>query len=129
MHLYVDGYTIGANPSKVGGGYVVMDERKNVLWEGKCLKPNFTNNEAELIAIMRATELAHQNDTIFTDSHCAWCWVIGGHCKARRDLNKYAAQSQCNMYDKNLTIKQIPREINLAGIYLEDKKYGTIIPR
>lgn len=117
--IYADGYTIKGNPSKIGGGYVVMDEDKTLLHHGKIKKKGFTNNEGELLAVLKATELAKENDTIIIDSMVAYYWVMHRKCKARLDLKPLAMEAYINVKDKNLILKQEGRDNNLAGNYIE----------
>lgn len=118
MILYCDGYTIGNNPSLTGGGFVVSDEKGNVLSQEELLRP-MTCNEAELLGILRATELADYDSDIYTDSLCAFCWAKNGKCKARPDLSAKAKRCSEYIYTKRLYLHQIPREENVAGIYIE----------
>lgn len=110
---------MGQNPSKVGGGYVVMNEKQQLLAMIEIRKPYFTNNEAELLGVLKATELASEYDTIITDSMNTFYWVRKGKCKARPDLSPVAAEALSNILQKHLELIQEPRETNLAGNYVE----------
>ena len=58
MKYYTDGFQIGGNPSRIGGGYTIVDET-NTLIERKVIKRfGFTNNEAEILGIAEALRLA-----------------------------------------------------------------------
>ena len=119
--LYSDGYTIHKNPSDVGGGYVVMDEFEQILASVEVLKKGMTNNEAELLGVLKATELAMEGDTIITDSMNTLAWVLSPKrkIKARPDLKPQADLAYYNIQTKNLKLIQEPRETNLAGNYIE----------
>lgn len=119
MKIYSDGYTIGRNPSNKGGGYVIMDEYKQVLFHEKIEKYKFTNNEAELRGVVKATNLAQAGDIVITDSNVAWCWVIYRKCKARPDLREMSQEAYINIKEKGLKLKQEGRDTNLAGNYIE----------
>jgi len=117
--IYSDGYTIGKNPSSEGGGYVVMDDEKNILCHKEIKSKYFTNNEAELLGVSKAIELAGLRDTVITDSRIALCWVMYRKCTARPDLRKIAIKAYEEMRKKFIKLKQEGRESNLAGNYIE----------
>ncbi len=118
--IYTDGYTIKRNPSKIGGGFIVMNETGKLLHHEKILKPNFTNNEAELLGVIKAIELADEGDTIMTDSNVTLCWIFYRKCRARLDLKPKAIKAYALMEKKYLSLEQIRREENLAGIHIEN---------
>lgn len=118
--LFVDGYTIGKNPSKFGGGYCIM-ENDVILEEVEVKRMNFTNNEAELLGMTRALELADEGTVIYTDSQNTIAWVRSGRPKSRMDLLYMADRAKKMRRDKSVNIVWVPREENLAGIYLENK--------
>ena len=117
--IYSDGYTIGQNPSPIGGGYVVMNEAKEVLTEKEIQKVGMTNNEIELLGVLCATEVAGISDEIITDSMNTYWWVMKRKCKARKDLKPIAEKAYKNICEKNLKLIQEGRETNLAGNYIE----------
>jgi ribonuclease HI len=131
---HVDGFTLGRQPSPRGGGFTVVRGSGALvvhhtfhLTAHAALRQRFgidparwfTNNEAELWAVLYATWKAGPNDTIYTDSNTAWHWVRNGWCKARNDLDKLAYAAAQLIDVKDLTVVQIPRDENLAGIYNE----------
>lgn len=119
MKIHTDGYTIGKNPSNKGGGYVLTDENGTKLHREHILQGRFTNNEAELLGIHKASQLASKDDEIYTDSFTALSWVKRGKCKARPDLSSKAKEANENIKFKQLKVIQIPREENQAGNYIE----------
>ena len=74
---YTDGACSGNDTNKSSGGYgvVAIDENNNLIWQYQEFKAPTTNNEMELMAILKALE--HINDDtffkpiIYTDS--AYC--------------------------------------------------------
>jgi len=120
MKIYTDGYTIGKNPSQKGGGYVLTTELGERLHREHILQENFTNNEAELLGINKASQFASMGDEIVTDSQVAKDWAKNGFCKARPDLSPRAKEAKENIIFKKLTVTQVPREQNQAGIYIEN---------
>lgn len=121
LELFVDGYTIGRNPSKIGGGFSIFDKQDNLLEEVEVKKYWMTNNEAELLGMTRALELATTNSIIYTDSRNTMAWVKSGRPKARMDLQPIALKARRLIEEKNITVCWVPREMNLAGIYLENR--------
>lgn len=119
MKIYCDGYTIGANPSNVGGGFVVMNEDLQILSHFEIKKSHFTNNEAELLAALKAMELAEPYDEIITDSTNTVAWITKCKVKARPDLLPFAIKARDFLTTKHLDFYQRPREENLAGIHIE----------
>lgn len=120
--LFVDGFTIGGNPSRKGGGFVIYNpDIKDYLVEN-FTKYRYTNNEAEVSSLVRALEIIDDNGVIYTDSFIAICWLRRGAAKARPDLNNLIKTGKALQRNKNIQIIQIPREQNLAGIYIEDNK-------
>jgi len=122
MTIYTDGYTIGKNPSLIGGGFVIMDEELKILCMQEIRKP-MTNNEAELLGILKATELAKNGDEIVTDSMNSLQWVMNRKCKARPDLKPQAQQAYINILEKKLKLVHRPRQENIAGNYIEFTLY------
>jgi ribonuclease HI len=68
MRIYTDGFTISGNPSSKGGGFTLVREDSKLLKSEEILRPNFTNNEAELLGVVAALEIAPDDDVIVTDS-------------------------------------------------------------
>ena len=119
MRYFVDGFTVGSNPSRVGGGFTVVDENNNLI-ERREVRRYFTNNEGELLGISFAVHLAQPGDEVITDSQCAQAWVRAGRSKARPDLSELCSTTKSVAAEKHLQIRWVRRENNLAGIYNEE---------
>lgn len=122
--IYTDGFTIGKNPSNTGGGFVLIVEENAKIYVERIFKTNFTNNEAELCGLNKASQFASEGDWILSDSFTAIAWVHRGNCKARPDLCQMAKDAKDNCEYKNLILKHIPRELNIAGNYIDSTLKG-----
>lgn len=121
--LYADGFNIGNNPSKIGGGYTITDEHGTVIMRQTIYKENWTNNEAELLGVLEALKLADSGAEVYTDSMNTIHWVKSGRPKARPDLTPQAQEANNLVKRKNIKLLFIRREENLAG--LENEKPRT----
>lgn len=119
MKYFVDGFTIGKNPSDIGGGFTVVDENRKLVYREQINKGNFTNNEGELLGIAFAAALASPGDEIISDSNCAIIWAKAGFAKARPDLSPKCNTAKNFIGFKNLKLEWCPRHLNLAGLYNE----------
>lgn len=86
---YTDGSAKGNGTNKSSGGYGVVEvDENNILWEYQDFKSPTTNNEMELMAILKALEHINENEKteflkpiIYSDS--AYCvnlindWMYG----------------------------------------------------
>lgn len=122
MELHTDGFCLIKNPSPFGGGFTITDELGNVLTRDKITKRNFTNNEAELLGVLKACELSKENGTVITDSMNTIYWVRKGESEARPDLNEIIAKTKKIAEEKKIKIEWRKRDFNLAGVYNEN--YG-----
>jgi ribonuclease HI len=118
--LYADCFVIGSNPSNTGGGYIVCDENNNIIDKETILKRGFTNNEGELLGVLRASELIDSFGTIYTDSKNTIYWSRSGKSKARPDLNHIMARVKKNIQSKNIKLLWIGRDLNKAGQLVEN---------
>ena len=119
---YTDGACSGNGSSKSSGGYgvVEVDENNNILWEYQDFKSPTTNNEMELMAILRA--LQHINSSgeveflkpiIYTDS--AYCCNLINEWMYSWERNNWKRPK--NQEVKNLEIiKQIFDLADIAEI-------------
>lgn len=124
MIYYVDGFTIGGNPSRIGGGFTVLDQAGNLI-ERREVRRYFTNNEGELLGIAYAISKAEPADEIRTDSQCAVAWVNNGWSKARPDLGELCAESRRVLERKGLVLRWVRREQNLAGVWNEEHDHDV----
>lgn len=120
--LYFDGYTIGKNPSYIGGGFTVCDENGKVVVEQEIKKAGMTNNEAELLGMLCSFNICHVGDRVSTDSQNLMSWMKKGRSKSRPDLNHIIQECQRKGAEKEIDLIWEPREVNLAGIYNEQKE-------
>lgn len=121
MILYTDCFTLGPNnPSKIGGGYTITDHIGNIIEIKKIFKNGFTNNEGEVLGILRCIEICDVNSEIYTDSTVARSWVIQGKSKARKDLTELLLNGKQQLIDKKSSVIWISRNENLAGIENEN---------
>lgn len=114
--LYADGFNIGSNPSKIGGGYTITDGHGNIVSQKRILKVGFTNNEGELLGVLEALELIDNFGEVYTDSTNTVAWVKKGKSKARPDLNQECAKAKYLLEKKNIKLIWLSRDENLAGI-------------
>lgn len=65
--IFVDGHIVGKNDgtASVGFSKIVIENKEHNI---EYIKPNLTNSEAELIAIIHACLFAKDGDEIYTDS-------------------------------------------------------------
>lgn len=120
MKYYVDGFTIKSNPSIYGGGFSVIDQHNSYCQVHFVKKDNFTNNEAEILALNFICKECEESSEIFTDSMNSIYWSRNGKSKARPDLNNLLTELKKIILNKKLIITFVPRENNLAGIYNEE---------
>lgn len=118
MIYYVDGFTIGRNPSRQGGGFTVVDENGELIHRQE-YRRYFTNNEGELRGVQYACEDAEEGSIVATDSQVAVFWCRNGKSKARPDLNRVCANVKELIALKGLELVWVRRDKNLAGIHNE----------
>lgn len=121
MIYYVDGFTIRSNPSLIGGGFTIMNERGIIIKREERQQPGFTNNEGELLGIAHACVEAHPGDTIISDSRIAVKWVERGKSGSRFDLKDICLLARELIHIKQLKVLWEGRETNLAGQYNDDE--------
>ena len=123
MIYYCDGYCLGSNPSKYGGGFTIFNYKDKLIKTKRILKDGFTNNEAELIAVNETAKFAKKNDIIITDSQIVMNWIFKNYSNNRIDLNKMIIETNNLIKEKNLNLCWQQRYFNLAGRYNEDKGF------
>lgn len=126
MEIRTDGWTKGGNPSPQGGGYTLIaveyDEHEDI--QTKVLKQEefnhpITNNEAEMLGLIAAIELAQKGDTVVTDSNNSLIWLhVGASRMTRPDLNPILAAAKKLAQEKKAAIKNM-QSLNNAEIVIE----------
>lgn len=120
MIYHVDGFVLDKNPSPRGGGFTMFDVTNNqLIVSHTILRPGFTNNDGELLAIAYAARRAQPGDEIVTDAQVMLWWCDAGRCKARPDLSPIAAKCKRWIESKRLKLVWQPRDMNMAGGYNE----------
>ena len=90
-----------------------------VLKTEEFLRPNFTNNEADMLGLVAALEPAQEGDTIITDSNvCVW-WMTNGKTNARRDLDNLCRKARELSLSKGIKVLWRPCNQSFAGQYNE----------
>lgn len=82
-----------------------------------------TNNQGEIRAIVTALRNAANNNesyNLYSDSRIAVGWTIRGVTKASFENDRYAKEAHDLLAQTRSLISWVPRDINLAGVYLED---------
>ena len=120
---YSDGYTIMRNPSVYGGGYVICNEKGEVLKHEVVEKQGLTNNEAELLGVYETLKLCAPFSKIIIDSMTIFYWVRSGKPKARKDLTLICSEAKRLKEEKKIEIEWKKRDFNLAGIFIEKMQF------
>jgi ribonuclease HI len=121
MNYYTDGFVIGHNPSDIGGGYTITDDRGLVIKQEHVYKKRFTNNEGEMLGVIETLRLAKKGDSISTDSMCILSWVNKGSSKARPDFNPQLKEAKKLKDEKGVNLMWEGRDFNLAGQVNENR--------
>jgi len=124
--IHSDGFQFHSNPSPVGGGFTLVDGGGDVVERKTILKVGMTNNEAELLGVVRAVELIESKGIVYTDSQVIARWVHRGRARGRPDLNEVIRKCKELVKKKKVEIKVVPRNENLAGIYNEKHRSVAI---
>lgn len=107
--IHADCFMFHPNPSPTGGGYTLLNGNGTLLERQEILKPGVTNNELELLAVLRAAELLRPGGTILTDSQVVRTWVRKGRAKSRPDLNPHIQRCNNLVRAKKLAVRFVPR--------------------
>lgn len=121
MKYFVDGFVMGANPSKLGGGFTIVDEANRFIMRRRLMRAGFTNNDGEILGIYFALKHAAAYDTISSDSKCAIWWAEAGRSKKRKDLSRMLTECRQMIQEKKITLVWEGRDDNLAGIFNENE--------
>lgn len=122
---YIDGYTVGSNPSKEGG-YTITDSDGKIIEQRVLKSPSgektITNNYTEFAGLCRAVEIASPGSTIITDSMNNISWINMKFPKKskRKDLKPMAEIANQEFVAKSLIVEWVGRDYNLAGIVNEE---------
>lgn len=122
MKYYTDGFTIEANPSKTGGGYTIADENGEIIHREVISKIGFTNNEGEILGLLKCFEIANNGDSVSTDSIVCIGWINARKSKVRKDLNHIFAKCHDLVKQKNINLMWERRNFNLAGLHNQKNK-------
>ena len=122
--FHTDGFVLGINGVTDSGGFTVFKNGELITSTNvvKGNKKTFTNNEGELLGVLKALELAEFGDEIMTDSMNTLAWVRSGNPKARPDLIPLAQKAKALLHLKEVNFYWAPREENEAGNYNEFEK-------
>ena len=121
MEIYFDG-SCKPNPGKMGCGVVICHEDGNEAVEIKDLGLG-TNNVAEWTALILAMDIVksrgYQNVSIKGDSKMVIQQALG-NWKVNGDVFvQMLSEFQKLSKGLNFTLSHVPRDLNLAGVYLE----------
>ncbi len=130
MKIYSDGYCIGSNPSKTGGGYTVVDEDDKLLHHEQIEKEGLTNNETELLGCVEAMKRVEEGGIVSVDSQVVLCWITYAKYiprksaqkeekRGRKDLDDVKREGYTLMENKKIKLIFEPRDLNKAGHYNE----------
>ncbi len=119
MKYYTDGFVRGSNPSPIGGGFTVVNEKNELIIREEIFKEGFTNNEGEILGILHALRICGIGDTVSTDSMCCLTWANKGFSKVRPDLRDILMECQMLKTTKKVNLMWEGRDFNLAGIFNE----------
>ena len=117
MKIYCDGS--GFN-GKVSGYTVIQEGQEPIVME---FQENFTSNEMEYQAVLKALELATESDEIFSDSRLVVEQVKGNWAIKSKNILPFAQQANELLREKKCALTWVPREENLAGQARENKVY------
>lgn len=113
MLYYVDG-----SKSQLGCQIAITDIEGNLIRQ-EYTAENLTSNELEYEAILVAASLAQDNAIILSDSNLCVQQVNGTYQIKQPRLKPYADKVKKLITEKNITLKWISRDANLAGHVLE----------
>lgn len=120
MVYYADGFH-----NHLTYGYSVVNSKNELIETEEFVKGSWhdgTNNIAEYLGVLKACELAGKGDLIISDSMLV-VQQVNGRWKVKCDhLLPYCLNVKKIKAQKNLTIKWLRREKNLAGHFNERLK-------
>ena len=98
-------------------GWCIYEEGKGPML--KWTKDNYTSNEAEYIAVIEALERALSGDIIFSDSRLVVSQLNNTWRVKASNLRKYHLRAAELLSTKNIEVRWVSREHNLAGLAIE----------
>jgi len=108
--LHAGCYLYDGNPSAIGGGFKIIDGAGSLIIDEEVLKPGLTNNEATLLAIAKAVELARHGGKVVTNSKVIARWIHRGRAKGRDDLDETIQRIKRLIASKRVRIEFKPRQ-------------------
>lgn len=113
-------YTDGSSTIGVRSAYVVVDENENHIHGEVSYAPNEkTNNEEEYNGVIKALELCHAGDIVYTDSLLVVNQIYGKYKVKVEHLKPLCLKAQELVKEKGASVMWIDREKNLAGKYFD----------
>lgn len=113
MTLYCDGSGWNGSVSR----FCVVTSEGDIRLE--VLEEEHTSNEMEWSAMLEALRMASPGDTICADSKLVVNQLLGTWQVKAENLMEFAEEGQRLLRQKNVRVKWVPREQNLAGMHLE----------
>lgn len=118
MKLYADGAGWNGKTS----GFAVVNENNDLIIK-KVFREENTNNEMEYAAVLYALEFASSpGDEILTDSQLVVGQVTKDWKVKAQHLLPFVLKAKKLVAEKKIKLTWVPREENLAGIFLESIK-------
>lgn len=114
MKVYVDGE--GWNGTWCGIMVVTEDGRE--MYE-RCFH-HHTSNEMEYLAVLAGITVATREDVLITDSKLVYNHLSSNWIVRASHLKPLCNRAKRKMTKKNLTIKWVSRDKNLAGLKLDE---------
>jgi len=125
LKIYTDGGARG-NPGIAGYGIHIEDENKKVLFEESKFLGIKTNNEAEYMGLIGALAWIEENKIeaeveIYSDSQLLVRQMKGIYKVKASNLKKLWMMAQSLCEGKNITFKEIKRELNYKADALANR--------
>jgi len=112
-------YTDGSSTIVVKSAYIVTDEKGTLLEFGQTMAPCFTSNEEEYRGVIAALNLCKEGDEVLTDSQLVVNQINGLFKVKAKHLLAYRNEAKELADKKQVLIRWISRDENLAGKHFE----------
>lgn len=113
-------YTDGSSTIGVKSAYCVVNEKGMMLKKEESFAPNNkTSNEEEYRGVIAALKICNTGDEVLTDSQLVVNQINGLHKVKKKHLLTYRDEAKRLADEKQVLVKWIPREENLAGKIFE----------